>query len=555
MKITCGLCGEEIVVADDLADGQHIRCPYCEGKTEYRKPSRIELPTGLNARRRSPDAKSQPKDAPSETKIMRSGFVPTEEQKPKLRVIRKEAEAQPMTEQQMVSRRLHMAEDHVRFYEEMKDIEHRRKMRENINAALMLLVAVLCAAGIYWYVGYRKEQRQRTEIALAEERNRVEAERVEQELKEKARRVAEEKAAEEKRRAEEQRRREEADRIQAEKAKEANALQESKVLYRKACALLADGEFDFLKNLSTNAQPGKVPGEFYYLLPFLDNGEIVVCQSSTNGIESVFRLDETGKKTPFDADTFLSSLDGKDYLVAHDGRVYFHSKRKKAHVAPISKAEVVDLSKEFFGDIASEAGRIGFDSDELKFEIVFIPRDSKKVIIADTVEYGVPYSLSSVREAIEDAFPMRKVTSSVSPMKKKFKRTVVFWDGARVKRGVDGITYVPRVAPPVTYSRVTTYGPGWHYDRNYWHIAERRRERAEYNRAHWQTLHDEAIKQDEAERLFHAQHAASKEERRQAALSQAERAYVEKIDRIYAAGTLYFRAKIVNGCDPSAQKK
>lgn len=35
MNISCGLCGREIAIADGIAYGQHIRCPYCDGKFEY----------------------------------------------------------------------------------------------------------------------------------------------------------------------------------------------------------------------------------------------------------------------------------------------------------------------------------------------------------------------------------------------------------------------------------------------------------------------------------------------------------------------------------------
>ena len=51
MNIKCGLCGKDIVVADELTEGQHVLCPYCGGKSEYRKPTRIELPTGAERRR------------------------------------------------------------------------------------------------------------------------------------------------------------------------------------------------------------------------------------------------------------------------------------------------------------------------------------------------------------------------------------------------------------------------------------------------------------------------------------------------------------------------
>ena len=548
MNIKCGLCGKDIVVADGLTDGQHVRCPYCGEKSEYRKPTRIELPTGAERRRQASDVPVQVDSTVAELKIKRPEMVPAEVKKP-LRVIRKEGETQAVqsaTEKEMTSRRLHMAEDHVRFYEEMKNIEHRRRMREKLNGVLMLVVVALCAAGIYWYVGYRREQRQRVEIALAEERNRLDAVRAENERKERERRAAEEKAAKEKRMAEELRRKEEDARKQAEQAKEANALMESRILYRKVCALFGDGEFAFLKSLPTNSLPGKVAGEFYFLLPFLDNGEIVVCQSSTNGIESVCRLDGTGKRTPFGADTFLASLQGKDYLMACGDGVYFQSKRKKAHVAPISKKEVVDLVKEFFGDIAQEVKRLDIDPDGLRFEIVFIPSESKKIIIADTIEYGAQYSLAKVKEAIEAAFPMRTTSFSSSTSRKRYKRTVVFWDGAHIKKGVDGVTYVPRVSPARAYDRyghTTVYGSGWNYERA-WRNESKRMARAEQQREYWQSLYDEAKKQEEDESRFYEKQNASRESRAQTAMTQAERDYAARIDRIYDAGTLYFRAKL-----------
>ena len=547
MNIKCGICGKEVVVEEDLADGQHVLCPFCGNKSEYRKPSRIELPTGVALRRQSPDAPAQSDSTPAEIMIKRPEMAPAEVKKP-LHVIRRESglsDDPASTERQMASRRLHMAEDHVRFYEEMKDIEHRRRMREKFNGVLMLVAVALCAAGVYWYVGYRNEQRRQAEIAFEAEKNRLEVERAEIERKERLRREAKEKADREKRLAEEARRKEEAERVQTEKAKEANALHESKVLYRKVCALFGNGEFDFLKVMPTNALPGKVAGEFYYLLPFLDNGEIVVCNSSTNGIESVCRLDGSGKRTAFDSDTFLSSLQGKDYLVAHGDKVYFQSKRKKAHVAQISKTEVVDLSKEFFGDVAPEVKRLDLDPDELRFEIVFIPKETKKVIIADTVEYGAQYSLSKVRAAIEEAFPMKTSLYSGAAKGKKFKRTVVLWDGAHGKKGVDGVTYVPRVAPAAAFGRTytSTYGPGWVYG-NEWRNENKRRRRAEYTHAQWQALYDEAVRQEEVERRFYEQQAACGEKKASDAMSKAERDYAAKIDRIYDAGTLYFRAVI-----------
>lgn len=70
MKIKCGNCGKDILVPDDLVVGQHVRCPYCNEKSAFDKPSRVELPTEirpiLNPVR--PSVQREVPDLPSEGK-------------------------------------------------------------------------------------------------------------------------------------------------------------------------------------------------------------------------------------------------------------------------------------------------------------------------------------------------------------------------------------------------------------------------------------------------------------------------------------------------------
>jgi len=47
MQIRCGKCGRDIVVPDDLAVGQHVRCPYCNEKSAFDGPSCAESPTAV----------------------------------------------------------------------------------------------------------------------------------------------------------------------------------------------------------------------------------------------------------------------------------------------------------------------------------------------------------------------------------------------------------------------------------------------------------------------------------------------------------------------------
>lgn len=532
MNIKCGLCGREIVVADDLVDGQHILCPYCDGVSEYKKPTRIELPTNVKDLRNN---------------IKPPVEVPTENRKP-LHVIRKEvaSTSQGTTAQQMVSQRLHMAEEHARFYEEMKEVEHRRKMREKASGILMLFAVVLCAAGAYWYVGHRNEQRHQSELAYMAEKNRLEAERVEYERREKAlreatvnadreKRLTEEKnrnegsmREDERRRAEREERQKEQDRIRAEQERmraEREKTDEFRVVYRKASNLFEEGRFAFLQDIPANSIPGCVKGEFFYILPALNNREIVVCRSASNGLEAVFRIDDMGKWVELDTKTFQDSLRGQDYLMAYDGRVYFQSKRENARMAQISKTDVIDLRTEFFGDIMPEMERRRIKFKGLRFEIVFIPTNSTDVIVADVIDSGdrtgyfrtnsdkPTYSLEKVRESIENAFPMNE--TATSSKRKKFKRTVVFWDGEYIKKDASGVTYVPRV-------RSVSMKLG-------------------RNAENWSSLYSEAKEQERAEQQFNRRQVESGQVRKQKPLSLAEKVYAAKIDRIYNDGMLYLR--------------
>ena len=550
MIIKCGVCGKDMELPGEISEGQHVRCPFCGEKSEYKKPVRIELPSGLSSRKRIDNSNQAVNAEKSKDEPSRVEEVKPTEKKP-LHIIRSQNEV-PAPENLEAKRRLYMAEEHVRFYEEMKNMEQRRKNWGKISSIVMLVALVGAIFGTYVIIQNRTEKKRQAEVAHATEMARIAAERAEQERQERVKREAEEKAARERRIAEENERREkqklEQEKLRAERMKEQNAIHEAKVLYKKTIALFRDGEFDFMKALPKKTIPGKSEGEFFYMLPFLENAEIVVCNSTTNGIESVYRLNCNGERTPLDAEGFLASLDGKDYLVATEENVYFQSKRKKPHIGQISKKEVVDLSKEFFGDMAQEVKQFDLDPDELKFEIVFIPKDSKKIVISETIEYGASYSLDKVRDAVEDAIPMMSSVTSSYGRKKRFKRTVVIWDGAHIKKGVDGVTYVPRVAPLAAsdYNSTTLIGPGWDRRRE-WRNRYKHERRAAYTREQWQALYDEAIRQDQQEREFYERQSNAQREKAQRVLSQAERDYAERIDKIMNEGTLYFRAKIDNG--------
>lgn len=79
MNMRCGICHEAFVVDGDIQDGQDLQCPHCNGMFTYRKPTRIEVPTGARNPRGGETPPPQPEDVPD---------IPQYKRNPKLHIIR-----------------------------------------------------------------------------------------------------------------------------------------------------------------------------------------------------------------------------------------------------------------------------------------------------------------------------------------------------------------------------------------------------------------------------------------------------------------------------------
>lgn len=410
MKVQCGKCGEVIVVADGLANGQHVRCPYCEGETEFRKPSRIELPT-VSEERRSP--------------------APSEARKP-LRVIRKNAEQvanQALHEQQMASQRVRMAEEHVEFYERMKDLEHRRKTRERITGLLTLIVVVLCAVGIYWYVGYRKEQRHHAELAFAAEKNRMEAEWTEEERKQRAlrekaeenqkraeekdlKRAAEErirqeemrKADEDQRRAREEEGRKrvemEESRLRAQKLKE-EALRK----YREILEQVSFVRVDFWRNRSQDEHPQLSAGTRTreYIVP-RGSWQVDVLRfvSSPTKEPVIERYDESGERTFISLEAFDVMTNRSAYLIVENGKAWIDGVKRDANGMPIvNESTSINPAREELGALYEFLRRHSQKMPDINYSVFFDDRKGMRKLVR-RVNFGGSVSAYEAKRIIRE---------------------------------------------------------------------------------------------------------------------------------------------------------
>jgi len=516
-------------VPASLADGQHVRCPYCGEKSEFSKPRRIELPTG--ARRVTPE----PPPPPAETETTRQ----------KLKVIRSGASTAPDLYVESQMRRLE-ENDQERLTQEMAD--QAKRHREWIRAflrntfALLAILGVL-ALGFFAYLTIdrrRSEEKHRQQLLLrAAEEERAERERQNEEERlkreeerkaEKAKEAADRKAAAEKAEATRQ--------LELKTQKEQAAAKE---FYARTLATFDGWKFHFISDLKKEVQTAP-DGESYYLLPSDGKQSVRIGVVRTeNGVSTAYRLSEEGEKETVDVQEFRDSLEKLEYLVATGTNVYFKALRAKPHVSEIPTDKEVDLTDAFFGSLSPVVKQLELDFEDLSFELVFRPDKTKKNILSQVVSFGMPYSLEKVREAIEEEYPPKELKVKAT-RQKKFKRTVVYWDGAHIKRGIDGVMYVPRTPPTATkryrhgHRTYGVIGDGWYYNKSYSQSADA------YE--HWQSLCKRADQEDQDERDF----LARQEEERKAQIAQQSEAekekYRQKIDGIIRNGHLFWRARI-----------
>ena len=72
MDLKCEFCGEVIVVADDIEPGQHVRCPFCDGKFTYvskREITEDDLRKALAECRKDPELNKYYKNAPAGARL------------------------------------------------------------------------------------------------------------------------------------------------------------------------------------------------------------------------------------------------------------------------------------------------------------------------------------------------------------------------------------------------------------------------------------------------------------------------------------------------------
>ena len=417
MIVECGICGNAMDVGDDIADGQRVVCPHCGEISEFRRPPRVELPTDFS---RTTDSSED------------SSNVPPRKTKLSLR---------PPQHSQEASSGARRSNDYVRQVEARAAAEARKKRAARIKARLNNLIALLVLAGLGYggYVLWRTWQGgAKIELPHLGE-SRVEVPSPSGATKDAALRDADRQRELERERQREAK--------EAEESKRRGDEQRRKEVYLSIVNGFAGAKLAYWGELPKNGRPGATEGTFGLAVPKgHDRCEYFRVDSHVGGLK-VCLLSE--KSEPQD----VAKSEYEKMMVEHggfflkDGRAYFVtvSRNKKVYKAPTSRNESFSPAKSIFGVAYPIVAERQIDTKERGFDVLFAADDKAEPVKVGDVpfdgEVGYAAFAEVVRKIIAD---QRRNAIQPNFKAKTVKRTVVFYDGVYVAKGVNGETKVPR---------------------------------------------------------------------------------------------------------------
>lgn len=440
MIIKCVACGNEIEVLDNPAPGQHFLCPYCNVKLAYWGPGRITRITDV-------------------------------------------------------------------------------KEKSGIGPKIMLgLLVVLAVIGLVVYKNWLEKQRARERIEAEGQRAREEAEaqkmKKEQEALDEAdrKRRAEQRERDE---SERKRRREEMEKRDAERERQRQEARDRADSERRARALFEEIKNGFVGVSSVVA--ADFPDE-KSPLAFKTEGRFFVADAKSFGeqkfyevlveggkISSVRLISRTEGVRELMPDEFRNQLSELIVLVrGESGPAWFHGKVKSRLCVDVPEigSSVLPVAL-FLGDGYGVAKALRATLPEIKFRVTLQNgrngADTKLGVFAASECVNAEVIRAKVREKLTEQMLKRAGNGLTPPKMKKVRRTVVFYEGEKIYKAMNGVTKIPRSFKFFGTSRDKD-GKSHVND-----IIERARKQ-------WEALRDEARRQERRELEVEAENRRAQEE-------------------------------------------
>lgn len=464
MIITCGICGNDIELVGNVADGQHIRCPFCGKTSAYRKPSRIELPP----------------------------------RKPKLGVRRPQAG-------QETSAEAGRANDLVQQVEARADAKARKARAARRKALFSNVLALIILAGLGWggYKGWRVWKGHGSfELppAVGETLETAKPSAEEAEPQETQVDVAEQEAARQRELA--RKRQREADEAERRAAEQKRATEYFAVRNEFAGAKLA-----YWGELPKARRPGAVEGTFGLAVP-RGRGRCEYFQvlSRTDGV-TVRRLSEKVPPQEISQTEYEKLMTEHGGFFLKDGTAYFvtASGNKKTWMAPTSRGASFSPAKAVFDAAYPILGERMLDTKGRGFEVFFALSDDSTPIRVGTVPFDGEIGYAAFADAAKDIIQgLRRNATPPKIKPRKVKRTVVFYDGSHIAKGMTGVTKIPRKWPTNRTDGWSEYAQLRDEARRQEREVERAKEEVRRAKADWKAKMSEPPPESEIRRVLYA---------------------------------------------------
>lgn len=395
------------------------------------------------------------------------------------------------------------------------DVKETSSMGPKIVLGLLVVLAVV---GLFVYKNRLDAQRARDRIAAEEQRAREEAEAKKMKSEQDARDAAERKRREEQKEKEEEerkKRQEEKERRDAEREKQRQEAQDKAESERRVRALFEEAQNGFVGVASVVA--ADFPDE-RSPLSFKSDGRFFVAEAKSLVEQKIYEvLVEGGKLSAvrlisrtdglceMDPDVFKKQLAESIVIVrGESGPAWICGKVKsRLDVAvPEIGSGVLPVSL-FLGDGYSALKSLRAALPEVKFRVTLQNGqngdDISLGVFAASEDISSEIVRSKVREQLTEKM-LKKAGRGLKPPKmKKVKRTVVFYDGEKVFKAMNGVTKVPRSFKFFGTSQ---------YNDNKAHVNDI----IERARKKWEALCEEARSQERRELEVEAENRRAKEE-------------------------------------------
>ena len=383
----------------------------------------------------------------------------------------------------------------------------------------IVFIGILVVAGLILTVMYNKYvQRERLEAERQAEAARLERERAEEAAR--AQRQKEEEEAEKKRREEQearekaQREREEAERERARKAAEAEAARQKRIEAENKRREVYNTARDLFKSalgLEGEAPPdekifgAKVGSKFWYIFPSHSTDKLIyeVVKVSPSRLEvRTLSPEADAKKVPYV--DFIRMRNGNTCVHTSGGNVWLKCEESPEGSYPVPKrGRNFCLAAETIGKMYKTLVELGTNLNDIRYRLTLRSDSGNTNILLGEIGFGDIFPRRAIEAVVGERIG-RKASSAIPETSKvekpTFKRTVVLYNGTKIKKEID-VTKVPRTftypPPPGTPGKA-----GAHQNSTRGRASKRMEEwasRKEFARKKWKKMYDEAVRQERQE--------------------------------------------------------